>query len=149
VSFRTRSTPILSPARAAVVLVFHKKLGLWLQPGGHIEPEDPTPALAALREVREEVGITTFEGGGEGATLFDVDVHPIPARPGEPFHEHFDLRFCFVAASDELSPSDEVLGARWVELTDLDRTETDESVRRAVQKLRALNTPRGFPPRAP
>src|SRR5258708_915119 len=39
-----------------VLLVKHKKLGIWLNPGGHIEPNE-LPHLAAEREYFEETGV--------------------------------------------------------------------------------------------
>src|SRR5258705_4171245 len=52
----TASAFVLSPERAAVLLIFHKKLGIWVQPGGHIEAEDESLEAAARRELGEEVG---------------------------------------------------------------------------------------------
>lgn len=39
-----------------VLLVKHKKLGVWLYPGGHIESWE-TPDEALIREVKEETGL--------------------------------------------------------------------------------------------
>ena len=38
-----------------VLLIFHKKFGKWLYPGGHVEPNE-TPQEAVLRETAEETG---------------------------------------------------------------------------------------------
>ena len=69
------------------------------------------------------------------AGLFDVDVHDIPARPGEPEHRHYDARVLFRASSLVIRPGDGVKGARWVPLAELGEIGTDESVLRAVRKL--------------
>src|SRR5437870_54341 len=50
----TASALVLDAAGARACLVLHRKLGLWLQPGGDVEQDDGTLAAAALREVREE-----------------------------------------------------------------------------------------------
>ena len=131
----TASAFVLSPERDALLLIFHKKLSLWLQPGGHVEPADETILTAARREVREEVGLSEFEMAGEDAALLDLDIHPIPARKDEPAHEHVAVRFLFQAGSRDFTASDEVAGARWVRLSDLDAVTSDESVRRAARKL--------------
>lgn len=132
----TASAFVLSPDRSDVLLIHHKKLGLWLQPGGHIETSDTTALEAARREVLEEVGIADLELDHDG--LFDVDVHEIPARKDALAHEHFDVRFLFRAKSRSFVASAEVLSAKWAPLELVERSGTDESVLRALRKLRAL-----------
>lgn len=134
----TASAFVLSPKRDALLLIHHKKLGLWLQPGGHIESEDQSVLHAAKREVFEEVGIAALDLELERDGVFDVDVHSIPARMTIPGHEHFDLRFLFRARTDAFAASDEVLSARWALLAEIEHSGTDESVLRAVRKLRSL-----------
>lgn len=130
----TASAFVLCPARSDLLLIHHKKLGLWLQPGGHIEPDDASVLDAARREVLEEVGIADL--ALEEAGLFDVDVHAIPARKDALGHEHFDVRFLFRAPSRAFAASAEVLSAKWAPLDEIERSGTDESVLRAVRKLR-------------
>ena len=132
----TASAFVLSPERDSLLLIFHRKLSLWLQPGGHVEPADATVLAAARREVAEEVGLVDAPLATADAALFDLDIHGIPARPGEPAHEHFDLRFLFVGRTREFAASDEVAGARWVPLAELASVTTDESVQRAARKIR-------------
>lgn len=129
----TASAFVLSPERDALLLILHRKLGLWLQPGGHLEPDDADLEAAARREVAEEVGLRLSER--DGAHIFDLDVHAIPARKDEPEHEHFDVRFCFVAPTRAIAASDEVVAARWVPLAELEQSTRDESVLRAARKL--------------
>ena len=134
----TASAFVLSPDRRDIVLIHHKKLGIWVQPGGHVEPSDPDLISAARREVLEEVGLGDLEPlQPSGTPLFDVDIHLIPARKQDPAHEHFDVRFAFVAKTRELVLSDEVADLRWVPLADVAQMGSDESVLRAVNKLRA------------
>ena len=124
--------------RDELLLIHHRKLELWLQPGGHIEPGDDDAWAAARRELREETGLSVVRPLGTG--LLDVDIHDIPARGDAPVHQHFDLRFAFalddpdarvVAASD-------AKGARWVALDALADVQTDDSVRRTARRLAAL-----------
>ncbi len=134
----TASAFVLSPDRAAVLLILHRKLGLWLQPGGHLEPSDESLAAAARREVAEEVGLE-LPASAAGA-VFDLDIHTIPARKDEPEHEHFDVRFCFHAPTLAFKINDEVVEARWAALSQIDQLTTDESVLRVARKLsRSLN----------
>jgi 8-oxo-dGTP pyrophosphatase MutT (NUDIX family) len=74
----TASAVVLSPDGLLTCLVLHRRLRVWVQPGGHLEPEDMTLPLAAAREVEEETGLT-------GELLPDVVAlsrHPAPCRPG-------------------------------------------------------------------
>lgn len=133
----TASAFVLSPHRDALLLIFHKKLGRWLQPGGHIEAGDLTPIDAARREVAEETAIVGPLPLVSG--IFDIDVHDIPARKDEPCHEHFDIRVLLGAPALATVASDEVAAVRWVPLAEVATVETDESVLRAVRKIRALS----------
>jgi 8-oxo-dGTP pyrophosphatase MutT (NUDIX family) len=130
----TASAFVFDPGETRVLLIHHAKLGRWLQPGGHIDPEDGDVVEAVRRELEEETGQVGLERIGEG--IFDVDVHEIPARKQDPAHEHFDLRFLFRAAREELRAGDDALDARWVELGEIASIDSDESVMRAVEKLR-------------
>lgn len=90
-----------------VVLHLHKRLGLWLQPGGHIEPGE-TPAEGALREAEEETGLAVRHPDG-GPRLVHVDVHPGPKG-----HTHLDVRFLLHAGDADPAPvGDESPDARW------------------------------------
>ena len=136
----TASGFVLSPEGDAVLLIFHKKLGIWVQPGGHVEATDASLVAAACREVAEEVGLTLPLQAEN--PVFDIDIHAIPARKNEPPHEHFDVRFCFQSPTRSIVTNDEVVDARWAALTQIEQLTTDESVQRAVRKLtRRMHTP--------
>jgi 8-oxo-dGTP pyrophosphatase MutT (NUDIX family) len=131
----TASAFVVSADGGSMLLVHHAKLARWLQPGGHFEPDDADLFAAAAREVREETALASFEAAAPGQ-LFDVDVHDIPARKGEPLHRHYDLRVLFRATSDAVTAGDGVTGARWVPLDEVAACGADESVLRAARKLR-------------
>jgi len=132
----TASAWIVDPSRRAAVLLHHRKLARWLQLGGHVDG-DPDVRLAAQREAREESGLRTLRAIGEG--IYDIDVHHIPARGDEPEHEHFDLRFAFEADPREsLVRNGESHDVRWIPLSELERYDIDESVRRLARKTPAL-----------
>lgn len=128
----TASAFVLSPDRGAVLLVRHAVLGRWLQPGGHVEPHDPTVVDAARREVAEEVGIAI---PAIEAEIFDVDVHLIPSRNGCPAHLHHDVRFLFLSPTLDFAAASDAEGAAWVPLAVLSGLEDSRSFRRAARKL--------------
>lgn len=131
----TASAFVLSPEGDALLLILHKKLGIWVQPGGHIETGDAGLEAAARREVAEEVGLEL--PSDVGGSIFDLDIHAIPARKDEPAHEHFDVRFCFRATTRVVQASEEVASSSWVELSRITQQTSDESVLRAARKLGA------------
>lgn len=139
----TGSAFVLSADRRQVLLVHHRKLDRWLQPGGHADGECDV-AQAALREAREETGLATLaflgpDGRPDDPVPFDLDVHGIPARPGEPAHEHHDVRFLLVASPGASArASDESFAVRWFPLADLESEGVDESLLRMAGKTRAL-----------
>ena len=119
----TASAAILDPAGRRLLLVLHRKVGQWLQPGGHCEPDDATLAHTALREAAEESGLA---GLRVIPGILQVDRHPAPCNPGV-VQEHFDVRYIVLAGSD-LAPavseeSDEVRWFGWDDLpADLEPT---------------------------
>ena len=133
----TASAFVLSPDGDELLLIDHPSLGLWLQPGGHIEPGDADVFAAARREVAEETGLTGVALEPGFPDLLDVDVHDIPANPrkGEGAHRHFDVRVLLRASSRRFRAGAGVLDARWVPLPQVEDAGTDDSVRRAVRKL--------------
>lgn len=135
----TASTWIVNPPRTRVLLTHHAKLGIWVQLGGHTdEGEEWTDA--ALREAREESGLSQLDLVTAG--LFDLDIHPIPARGDTPGHDHYDLRFLVVA--DDTSPlviSDESTALAWVDLSGLGRYTEEESQIRMARKTTGYRSP--------
>jgi len=138
----TASAFVLSPDRQHLLLIFHNKLRRWLQPGGHVEPSDLSLDQAARREVVEETGVRDLTPLGDG--IFDLDIHDIPARPTEAQHQHFDVRFAYLAGSDALQASAEVDGARWVPLEEVAALNAEESILRPANQIHRHHSARGL-----
>lgn len=128
----TASTVIASADDARVLLRYHRKLERWLQPGGHVEPEDASVYEAALREAQEETGIHDFDTAS-GDRILDLDVHDIPGRLILPPHRHYDVRYLLVAPAGARAST--FHRTRWFATGDVLR-EAEPSLTRAVGKAR-------------
>ena len=96
---------------AGVLLHRHKRLGLWLQPGGHIDPGE-TPPQAAVREVAEETGLDAAHTT-DPPRIVHVDVHP-----GGRGHTHLDVRYLlWTTAVPPRPPQTESQDVAWFPLT--------------------------------
>jgi 8-oxo-dGTP pyrophosphatase MutT (NUDIX family) len=131
----TGSAWIVNADGSEVLLTHHRKLGRWLQLGGHADGDPDLPAVA-LKEAREESGLADFESIGDG--IFDLDIHPIPARGDEPEHLHYDVRYLLRASgATDYTVSDESHDLRWVPLAGVAALSDEESMRRMVAKWSA------------
>ncbi|HEV7501492.1 MAG TPA: NUDIX hydrolase, partial [Vicinamibacteria bacterium] len=120
-----------------VLLLHHRKLDRWLQPGGHAEPGDTSGESVALREVLEETGLVSVHLHPRAPRPLDVDVHEIPSRPGEPAHAHLDLRYLVVAGDDPLQRAqDEAADLRWFRWDEIEPLGLDAGLRRGLAKAR-------------
>jgi len=126
----TASAFVVDDEVTRVCLVAHAKLDRLLQPGGHLEPTDLSLEAAALREAQEETSLE-LAFHPTAPRPFDLDVHRIPDRPGEPAHWHLDVRYLLVGRGEPCQ------GAAWYPLGDAG----DESVARLAAKAVRLGTP--------
>lgn len=127
----TASAWITNPQHTHAVLLHHAKLNIWVQPGGHLE-NDATMLAASLREATEETGLQNLTPVTEA--LFDLDIHPIPARQTEPAHVHMDLRFWFQTQQDTLVLNDESHALRWCDREGIKAVTDEASIRRMMQQ---------------
>ncbi len=134
--FDERADPVHVTASAIVVgprgtlLHRHKRVGLWIQPGGHVEADEEL-AVAALREAEEETGLRLAHPQA-GPRVVHVDVHP-----GGRGHTHLDVRYLLSAqdGDDPCPPPGESQDVRWFSWDDALRT-ADPALLGALRALR-------------
>ncbi len=106
----TASALVLDDTGSQVLLTLHRRLGRWVQLGGHCDDEDSDIVAAALREATEESGIAGLRITPE---LAAVHVHPVVCSLGVPTR-HLDLQFVAHApAGARIAISDESEDLRW------------------------------------
>ena len=127
----TGSAWLVSETGDEVLLTHHRKLDRWLQFGGHSDG-DTDPLSVAGREAVEESGLQVRP---LGPGLLDIDIHTIPARPGDDEHLHYDLRFAFVTSSGrDYVVSDESHDLAWVTIDRIDAFVDEPSLLRMAAK---------------
>lgn len=114
------------------LLLFHRKLRMWLPPGGHIDPHE-LPHDAAVREVREETGLAV-RLSSTATVLGHVHVLPQPycilLEDITPDHQHIDLIYFATVVGGTLNPSlRETMGVRWVDADALAADDIAEDIR--------------------
>lgn len=133
----TGSALVVNKDFTKVFLIHHKKLNLWINPGGHAEGS-PDFIDVGTRETEEETGLMDLITIPE---IFDIDVHPIPenTKNGEivPAHTHYDMRCLIIANEDEkpILQEEEVLGGRWFTLAEAKETTPHLSFTRMIDKI--------------
>ncbi len=120
----TASALVLNSSLDKVLLTLHAKAGMWLQFGGHFEPEDSGVLAAATREAREESGIADLVLHPE---LVHLDRHRLLASGFGRCAEHLDLRFAGIAQDeDAYAVSAESLDVAWWPVAALPAESGDE-----------------------
>lgn len=131
-----------------VLLHKHKKLGMLMQPGGHIELNE-TPWQAVIHEMREETGyelgqLQLLQPPARVKQLFVAKLHPVPvlhnthAFDEHGDHYHTDIAYAFVTAEPPKHPvgKGESTDLRWLtraELAALTEADTYRDIHQVVQ----------------
>lgn len=136
----TGSIWVTNPTFTKTLLIMHPKFHTWFQPGGHADGEDNLFNVA-MRELEEELGLTAaMVKNPITDNIFDIDIHNIPARKGEPEHLHYDVRFLAVIDDNQVIPgSTENITCQWFPLSEAEAMFPQGQGRwRMLQKTRAL-----------
>ncbi|MDR0850710.1 MAG: NUDIX domain-containing protein [Christensenellaceae bacterium] len=132
----TASAFVFNADKTKVLLVKHKKTGLWQQLGGHIEKSDVLLIDAALREAREESGKEDIEVFNDGK-IFNVVIYTMKK---DVVHTHLDIWFVFTVKTEEFNPF-EGQQLKWFdqkEFGELNKKQKDKGLMRAVKKWKYL-----------
>lgn len=124
------------------LMVYHKDLDMYLYPGGHMNKNDANPLEAAIREVKEETGITDFKCVNatiDTLTPLDIDIHAIGynGRLNLPSHTHFDFRYLFVIENieDVRIDEEELDNYKWVDIDYLKNNTHLGSIIEKIEKV--------------
>lgn len=131
----TASAWIIDEKGSSALLVHHKKLNRWLQPGGHADG-DENVLTVAIKEAREETGLNTLNLIEDN--IFDIDIHLIPRNGDNQAHYHYDIRFLFVAKkTEDYVISEESNELKWIPMDKINLyTEYNNSIQRMVIKTK-------------
>ena len=117
------------------LLTYHPFIKRWLQFGGHSD-SSPNTIAVAFREAEEESGLTSLHFLEGKESVFDVDVHKIPAKADMPEHKHYDIRILLVADMNEsFTVSHESKELRWVKLEEARKYNKQPAFLRLVNKV--------------
>jgi len=128
----TASALLVDPRAGRALLMLHRKVGRWLQMGGHCETGDLTLRAAAAREATEESGI-----GGLVLTDAPVALDRHRVRCDGRDLDHLDVQFIALTPAGAVEQAnDESLGLRWFDLDDV--PSEDAAVLRLAAAARSL-----------
>jgi 8-oxo-dGTP pyrophosphatase MutT (NUDIX family) len=131
----TASALILNPSKEKILLTLHKKLGMWLQLGGHADG-CTDPAQVAMKEAKEESGLSalSFVDFSQEIIPVDLDIHLIPKNANDPAHYHYDLRYILISGDERIKISDESEDLKWFDFKCVYKFIKEESLRRLLNK---------------
>lgn len=123
---------VVNKERTHCVLMHHKKLDKWIQPGGHVDDYTLLPEDNALKEVIEETGLTSVKKLNE---IHTISVFVYPENKNEPEHMHYSLCYLFEAdLAEKPIQNEESNGVRWFTLKDAYEL-GDDAVKRMIERV--------------
>ena len=134
----TGSAWVVNPQRSHALMLHHKKLDQWFQPGGHADGESDIYGVA-IREAVEETGLPEAAVRLLSRDIFDLDIHTIPEVADYRVHDHIDIRF-LLEIDDQLPipGNDESHQVLWIPLHRVPRYNNSRSTYRMIEKTRQM-----------
>lgn len=130
---------VVNPARTHVLLLHHRKLNMWLQPGGHADG-NPDILHVILNETSEETGVPIEHIHLVDENIFDIDVHIVHESPHDIRHTHYDIRFLVeIDDATHIPGNHESHQIGWVALDNVSRFNNALSLYRLVRKTLGLS----------
>lgn len=112
----TASCLVFDESADNVLLTLHRKAGVWMQFGGHLEPGDTSLEACAARETREESGIDSVR---LLPGIWRLDAHALGTKFGQ-CREHLDVSFVGIASrNSDVRVSEESIDVSWFPVRDL------------------------------
>ena len=135
----TASACIVNTEMNKILLMHHKKLNRWFQPGGHCDGNENCWDVA-MSEAVEETGINHLVALND-KKIFDIDIHLIPKNIKDNAHYHFDIRFLLQAQSEVFQKNHESLQLKWFDIDSAHRLPDqedciNESILRMMLKIK-------------
>jgi 8-oxo-dGTP pyrophosphatase MutT (NUDIX family) len=134
----TASALIVHPDSGRVLLRWHQRQQAWIQVGGHGDPGESDPLGIALREAREETGLTDLVAWPD-AQIRHVVIVGVPANSKEPAHEHADVRFVLATRDPDATQAESPdAPLRWLSLGDAHKLTSQANLRETLLRVERL-----------
>jgi 8-oxo-dGTP pyrophosphatase MutT (NUDIX family) len=134
----TGSALVVHEESGRVLLRWHQRHRSWLLVGGHADPGEADPLAVALREGREETGLTDLAPWPD-AGVRHLEIVPDPASAREAAHEHADIRFVLATRAPEAArPENPRAPLRWLTPREARRVITEENVQETLSRVEPL-----------
>lgn len=137
----TASALVVHPPTRTVLLRWHPRMAMWMQVGGHFDAGETDPWLVAVREAREETGLTDLRADSrpDARQPVQIVIVPVPAHGNEPAHEHADIRY--LLATDrptEIVPESGAARLRWTDIAVAVDEATEDNLREFLTRIAAI-----------
>ena len=137
----TGSALVLHPPSRRALLRWHERQQAWIQVGGHGDPGEEDPLEVALREAREETGLTDLVPWPDADDAIPVHavIVPVPGRGEEPAHQHGDVRYLLATdRPDDAAPEDGTAALWWLPVEEAIALTAEDNVRITLQRAADL-----------